>query len=233
MWPFVEFSNSLFIRFEIENNNLKNIDIPFTETVIGTERVEMLQNNFDSVFETSTYSSIIRTIEKFLINDISHEDVKASSGIIADHLLALYCLVKDGAPPPGKDGRRRIIKILIRRIITQQFILGIELDEFIPAVLESVVHQSSADQYFLQDTYAKIITYVQFEDHRYRKTLQRGFKQIMCLITQNAGQTLTPIQIQELRKYWGIPDALTRKILQADLLANGNLLESIHSRFVL
>lgn len=41
-----------------------------------------------------------------------------------DHLRALVYLAADGAPPPGKGGRRRLMRILIRKALAQMKVLN-------------------------------------------------------------------------------------------------------------
>jgi len=131
---FVEFANSLFICRELDEQSgcLRPMAEPFVETVIGTERVAMILQDVRSVFEIDSYRPIINTIHGFVRRpDLPESLVVASERVIADYLKALYILVADGAPPPGKDGRERIIKLLIRGLMTRQIVLGIQSQEFL------------------------------------------------------------------------------------------------------
>ncbi len=211
---FVEFSNTLFIEFEIDvkSSCIHKIATPFTETVIGIERVEMIQKNIDSIFETSVYQPVIEVINKYIARkDIAHGDMLMSQRIIADHLRALYHLVADGAPPPGKNGRQRIIKTLIRRIVTQQIVLGIEKKDFMPNLLDCVA-QNLSDVNGFQYNKEKITQFYSEEEERYFKTLQRGNSQIERLIYQNNGKNLSECQIQDLKQFWGVPEILARLV---------------------
>ena len=123
--------------------------------------------------------------------------------IIADHIKALYYLVADGAPPPGKDGRQRIIKILIRRIITSCIILGIEIESLIPMLIQNmsreVTLQSSGD--WLNN---RIVSYFSSEAKRFHKTIARGEKKLLQFLQENNGHTLSGDQIVMLGKTMGI-----------------------------
>jgi alanyl-tRNA synthetase len=124
---FVEFSNSLFISHEIDEQNigLHPIAEPFTETVIGTERVAMILQDVPSVFDIDCYLPIIDTIRCSVRKTDLPESIRiVSEKIVADYTKALYYLIADGAPPPGKNGRERIIKLLIRGVLAHQNILG-------------------------------------------------------------------------------------------------------------
>lgn len=214
---FVEFSNSLFIRFELDpaSNSLLPIRLPFTETVIGSERIAMLREGVESVFETSAYRPLIQAIRQYLPGGLGAGVAQLSGErIIADHIRALYRLIADGAPPPGKDGRQRIIKILIRRIITQKLIMGISAPTFIPAIIDC-----AATQFPFTDgdprVKEKLRNYIAAEEVRYRKTIRRGIDQIARLLDQNGQDSLTEAQILDLEQFWGLPQMLTHAYLQS------------------
>jgi len=134
---FVEFSNSLFICHELDSHGgpLRQAAEPFSETVIGTERIAMILQGAHSVFETDSYRPVIDTIHSFAhAPSLPEPLITDCERVIADYMRALYVLIKDGAPPPGKNGRERIIKLLIRGVIARQIILGIESKEFLSAL---------------------------------------------------------------------------------------------------
>jgi alanyl-tRNA synthetase len=110
--------------------------------------------------------------------------------------------------------------------------LGIVSDQFISAVLESIAIKSIVDPPLFPDAREKTISYFQLEHNRYRKTLQRGIKQIIYLQERNSVHALTMQQVQELSKYWGIPEALTRKILREDMRSDGAFRELANSHFI-
>jgi len=138
---FVEFSNSLFICREQDSQggSMRPMAEPFAETVIGTERVAMILQGARSVFDIDSYRPSIDAIHSFVhAPNLPEPLVVDSERVIADYLKALYVLVADGAPPPGKNGRERIVKLLVRGIVTRQIILGIQLHEFIPTLVDCI-----------------------------------------------------------------------------------------------
>ena len=173
---FVEFSNSLFICSQIGEsaNSFQLLDNPFTETVIGSERVAMIRQNTNSVFETEEYKPLLEIIHSF-VNEENLQALFPTSyeQIIADHMKALYFLVADGAPPPGKDGRSRIIKMLIRRVITQQIVLSIYSKNFLPEIINCISQLTPEN---VQDSWIKekLASYFSSEHARFSKTIKRG-----------------------------------------------------------
>jgi len=214
---FVEFSNSLFICLEQDrwSGELRPMAEPFAETVIGTERVEMILQGSPSVFDTTGYRLIMEAIDRFVsAPNVTEPFVTESERVIADHLKALYILVADGAPPPGKNGRERIIKLLIRDVVTRQILLGIRCPEFLPTIIDRIsrtVHKSV--QASPQDK-SRLITYFSSESERFSKTVQRGHNQLQRFLDENDGRTLSGSQIVFLEKRKGLPYLLTATVLR-------------------
>jgi alanyl-tRNA synthetase len=212
---FVEFSNSLFIKYQIDENNnaLTPLADPFSETVIGTERVAMILQGEESVFDIGSYSSIIDTIHRFVdVNGYDNSRVVASERVIADHMKALYLLVADGAPPPGKHGRNRIIKLLVRGVLTRQLFLNIASENFISDVLNCISDkfQKVSDSYAIQKRTEK---YCWDQRKRFLKTVERGHGKLLKMVEDNGGSTLSGAQVIELEKVVGLPSLLTAKAL--------------------
>lgn len=214
---FVEFSNSLFICREQDapSGSLRPMEEPFAETVIGTERVAMILQKAPSVFDTTSYRPIIETIHGFVqVSELQESLITESERVIADHLKALYVLFADGAPSPGKNGRERIIKLLIRGVVTRQVLLGIQSREFLLATTNRIfkttrrsVRATPQDMNRMMDCYSR-------ESRRFLKTIERGHCQLEQFLKENAGRTLSGLQIVRLEKKWGLPQILTAAMLR-------------------
>jgi alanyl-tRNA synthetase len=208
---FIEFANSLFIlyNFRPETNALTPMEDPYNETVIGTERVAMLLQDAPSVFDTQDYCRIIETIHQFVTNaNVPNDVMRESEHVIADHLRALYVLVSDGAPPPGKNGRERIVKLLIRGVLTRQILLGITAPEFLATGLVSVLEAiSKGNGYHASAPYTlkTLNAYFASESQRFYQTVKSGFQIMEKMLTNNQGQTLSGEQIVTLEKQQGLP----------------------------
>lgn len=212
---FVEFSNSLFINSEIMRNgkSIQPLTDSFTETVIGTERVSMIRQNVTSVFDMQEFKPILDALR-------GHSNCGISSGllitesekVIADHMRALFFLISDGAPPPGKNGRERIIKILIRRVITKLLLLGVNIMQCIPTLTISVAQIIPGKSREENERIGSLLTaYFQKEFHRFMKTIERGKSQLNQILEENKGCSLSGEQILYLEKQWGMPYLITAK----------------------
>ena len=212
----LRFSNSLFICRELDprSGSFRPMAEPFAETVIGTERVAMILQDKPSVFEIDSHRPVIETLQGFVGKpDLPESLIIASERVIADYLKALYILVTDGAPPPGKDGRARIIKLLIRGVITRQMLLGIESKEFLPTLINCIAKVVHTTVRATPEDEKRLTSYFSTESERFSRTISRGHRQLEQFLEENDGRTLSGTQIVFLEKKKGLPHLLTAMIL--------------------
>jgi len=212
---FIEFSNSLFISSEIdpEYNSITPLANPFTETVIGIERIAMILRNYESVFGIEEYRPILRTIDSHIfINDTEEKIINQSKYIIADHFRALYNLITNDAPPPGKDGRARIMRTLIRRIITRMLVLGIPPQDFLHTVARN---WQRIIPLHLRYEWAgnRFEEYFHSELHRYLQTIERGRRQIIRYLEASEDNIISSDQKLHLKKNLGLLPLLTSMLI--------------------
>ncbi len=214
---FIEFSNSLFICHQQDQSKrtLRPMDEPFAETVIGSERVAMILQEVASVFDTDQYRPLIEQIDSFVTKPkVNGSQTMESKRVIADHLKALYVLVKDGAPPPGKNGRERIIKLLIRGVVTRQLLLNIQSRDYLPALLKTIARLTNDRDHSSSEVQHRVMTYYANEAERFHKTIQRGQHKLERFLEGNDGETLSGSQILFLEKRKGLPHHLTAMMLR-------------------
>lgn len=215
---FLEFSNSLFITYEFTGDvgELVPLATPFTETVIGTERVAAILQNVSSVFEIAEYSTLIGLVKSYSeATDLPLNMVEESEKIIVDHAKALCFLVADGAPSPGKNGRERIIKLLIRRIIARMQILNISEELLWLPLLNTVIEQYELDTLTKNldlSLIEHLMEYIESEAKRFHLTIQRGYKKMAKAFLATSDSDIEE-QMVDLEKNWGLPLPLMIKWL--------------------
>ncbi len=211
---FIEFANSLFVRFELDEqtNHLRPMRKPFAETVVGAERLAAILQQKSSVFEIDSIAPLIETLRSFYNSEQSLiASPTISENIIADHLRALVFLVADGAPPPGKDGRQRLVKILIREMLTHAILLDLDLLTCLSDLIDTITTRYHLPQPHLPP---KLTQYIHNEAKRFDQTLQNGQRLFKKRLRQNRGSTLSGSQIVELEKQAGFPSELIEWQLQ-------------------
>ena len=217
---FVEFANSLFISAEVdrETNALHPLETPFNETVIGTERVAMISQNRASVFEIDCLRPLVDKVCSFGTWSKADASFKRATEIVADYVKALLFLAADGAPPPGKGGRRRIVKLLVREVLAQQRVLGIPSLDFLPELVQAIVALYGQRYPRLSSGRQRLLGYFASENARFERTLERGYRVLKRMI-ETEGRAPEVEQVIDLVKKHGFPLSLIQMELdQKELL---------------
>lgn len=216
---FMEFANTLFIshHYDPKTNELIPLAEPFTETVIGTERVATISQHAASVFDIESYRPIIECIRQCTPANHLPENLRtACEQVIADHLRALYVLVADGAPPPGKDGRERIVKRLIRGVLTRQILLGMDSQEFLPAALRQISCSFADSELAPASPDATLLDYFAAETARFSRTIKQGQRQLRQFVRRDRRQLLAGHEVVFFEKQCGLPRPLLDTLIEQE-----------------
>jgi len=220
---FIEVANILFIHAYIDEKTLAlhPLATPFAETVIGVERVAMVAQRLSSVFDLPPYADAIATMLRLAPSASGFAEFEQGARIIADHLRALLFLVADGAPPPGKGGRARIMKVLIRGVLTHAKLLALDQADLLPRLMELICVAHHCKVSTLEHTCSQVLTYIQQEELRFERTLSAG-ERYLRQVAQNRGNArISGRQAVECVKRHGIPlPLLEAKIAQMRMTLN-------------
>lgn len=203
---FVEFVNSLFIfiRVDERTQSLVTLDEPFTETVIGNERAAMLLQEKSSVFEIESIAPLVELVQSFYKRKSSDAvDCVKSERVIGDYIRALVFLTADGAPPPGKGGRHRIMRMLIRGVLTHQKVLGIADPNSVPSLMDATIELYQSDYPEVKEGRTRLLTYLTTEGERFEKTLSTAHRQLDRLIQRGGNGSISGEQALKLVKNHG------------------------------
>src|SRR5690606_34601335 len=146
----------------------KNID-----TGMGIERIALLLQGVDNVYETDLLRPLIDKAEELTGRSygVEHAD-DVRFRVIADHARTSAMLIADGVNP-GNDGRGYVLRRLLRRVVRSARLLGAEqpvLSQFMRVVSE----QMSPSYPELSTDFARIETVAVGEETAFRKTLATG-----------------------------------------------------------
>lgn len=159
----VEIWNDVFMEYEKKDGKVigklakKNID-----TGSGLERVTMVIQGKDNIYETDLLKPIIEKIRS-----LSTNQNQTSERIIADHIRTAVFMISDGVTPSNTD-QGYILRRLLRRAIRHADILGMgSLSNLVETVIS-----------IYKDVYdLKITDQISVEEEKFRKTLKDGIKQ--------------------------------------------------------
>jgi alanyl-tRNA synthetase len=213
---FVELVNILFIMYNIdeEMQTVEFLGSPFSEAVIGKERLEMVLEDVPSVYETTCIKPLVNHIQSFVRADkLHHRQANLHIRIIADHFRALLFLTADGAPPPGKGGRARLMRKLTRVLLSSITILDISEPFFLHSLSDLCVKTSPYFNNNLNKAKSILFLYIEEEQDRFNATLKKGFKKLDWLISNRSDAYISGAEIVDIEKNIGIPIALLRENL--------------------
>lgn len=210
---FVEIMNTLFITLHIDDqtSTVRPLDEPFAETVIGLERLAMILQGVSSIFDIDAIHPLIRHIQKFVKTaNLSLLDISAHERIIADHIRAIMFLTADDAPPPGKGGRARLMRKLIRETLTSQKLLEITDPAFVSSLVGVALDLYGPYQLKLLPTRGRVFDYVADESERFEHTLKAGYHQIDHILKNRDTMAIAGNEMIKLEKHYGIPFPLLK-----------------------
>ncbi|MEK7061842.1 MAG: alanine--tRNA ligase-related protein [Patescibacteria group bacterium] len=99
---------------------LEKLETPGVDTGMGLERLAMVVQKKENIFEADLFEPIIKLIPK--------EIEEKKRRIISDHYRAIFFLISDGVKPSNKE-HGYILRRLIRRIVAYEFINKLEFSE--------------------------------------------------------------------------------------------------------
>ncbi len=175
----VEIWNDVFMEYEKKDGKVigklsqKNVD-----TGSGFERVTMVLQGKNNIFDTDIFEKIIGTIRHF-----SKQQNTRAERIVADHLRTSVMLISDGVKASNTD-QGYILRRLLRRAILQSDALEMDKGSLVK-VAESVIETYSEVYPKVSDLQKEILGEIENEENKFRKTLQDGLKNFNKLAVSN------------------------------------------------
>jgi alanyl-tRNA synthetase len=196
---FVEISNSLFIENYIsDNNKLIPADTVFAECVIGIERLAMIIQRVADVHHVDRFNGLRESLNPHIPKRVV-ASIEGSINIILDHLSALDILVGDGAPEPGRGGRRTIIRKLARGAMTEMLLHGIHPKELFLSLQDRIQEKS--------------LKYLEAEYQLYERTLEKGYRRL-----RRNSNSYSEQMLKKLNDNHGLPIPLAKKYYRKNII---------------
>lgn len=214
---FMEVWNNVFTQFngdghggyeELEN---KNID-----TGMGLERLAVVVQDVDSVFDIDTMKAIRDRICELAHTEYQKEEEKdVSIRLITDHIRSSTFLISDGVMP-SNEGRGYVLRRLIRRAARHGRKLGID-GAFLAELSKTVIAESKDGYPELEEKKEFILNVLNKEEEQFNKTIDQGLSILtdMQKQMQEKGQKeLAGADAFKLYDTYGFPLDLTTEILE-------------------
>ncbi|HSF95690.1 MAG TPA: alanine--tRNA ligase [Thermohalobaculum sp.] len=169
---FVEIWNLVFMQFEqFEDGRRESLPKPSIDTGMGLERIgAVLQGKHDN-YDTDLMRALIEASAHASSSDPDGPD-KVHHRVIADHLRATSFLIADGVLP-SNEGRGYVLRRIMRRAMRHAHLVGVDaplMHRLVPALVRQM-GQAFPELGRAQEMIAETL---ELEEHRFRRTLDRG-----------------------------------------------------------
>ena len=212
---FLEIWNLVFMQFyqDLDGTRTplpkKNID-----TGLGLERLTMVLQGKESVFETDGFRPIIDRFAA-LAHTTYGKDVKTDTSlrVIADHGRALVFLAADGVLP-SNEGRGYIFRRILRRAVRHGKLLGLE-QPFLSEAADTVIQLMKGHYVELGLQRDRIVEILSLEEKKFSQTLNAGLTLLNNLLEdlKQRNQHVVPGEAAfKLYDTHGFPLELTQEV---------------------
>jgi alanyl-tRNA synthetase len=218
---FLEVWNNVFMEF-FQNPDGSRTPLPRknVDTGMGLERLTMLMQAADSIYDTDLYQAIIQRAAALAGTTSGvDEEHDVSLRIIADHTRGATFLISDGVLP-GNEGRSYVLRRILRRAIRNGRKLG--LDKPFLADMAGVVIDQFGDHYpNLRERRSQIERVLTHEEESFGRTLTTGMNRFQALAAHliEEGRSVVPGE-EAFRLYdtYGFPYDLTVELAREQSL---------------
>ena len=213
---YMEVWNNVFTQFNGDGKgNYEELENKNIDTGMGLERLAVVMQDVDSVFDIDTMKAIRDKVcemcgKKYRVNE--QDDV--SIRLITDHIRSATFLVADGVSP-SNEGRGYVLRRLIRRAARHGRMLGIK-DVFLSKLSETVINESKDGYPELDEKKIYIFKVLTEEENRFNKTIDQGLsilEEMKAELVKNNSKVLPGEDAFKLYDTFGFPIDLTAEIL--------------------
>ncbi len=181
---FLEYWNLVFTQYDLGTGDdgkptLTPLPANNIDTGLGLERMAVIQQGVETVFETDTFAPLM-ALGRELAS--SEPDIRALR-ILADHSRALTFLIADGVVPSNED-RGYILRRVMRRAIQQGRRIGIA-PGFLPTFVEKVIEVMGAAYPELHRERESILLWARAEEESFGRTLEQGTRLLEEIIERS------------------------------------------------
>ncbi|MDZ4725849.1 MAG: alanine--tRNA ligase, partial [Leptospira sp.] len=211
---YLEYWNLVFNQFnQTTSGELQPLKQTGIDTGSGLERVAMLLQEVDSVYDTDELKNIIQAIE-VLSGKKYDQFTKVNFRVITDHSRSVFFSIGDRIYP-DRTGRGYVIRRLIRRASLFARKLGIN-EPFLYKLVAKLCDIYSARYPELKNRATEIQNVIQKEEELFLNTLEVGLEELELLLSNLKSNNKTEVSGKEsfrLYSTYGFPMEMTRELV--------------------
>ena len=203
---FIEVGNSVFIEFIKTESGFKPLPNKNVDFGGGLERLAMIKQGKENIFETDLYINSIKKIED-LSGKKYRENIKAFE-VIADHIKgAAFIMGDDKGVAPSNVDSGYIVRRLLRRAVRFGRLIGIKDAGWTSEVARTVIKDYSDRYGELKKNSEFIFSEMGREEKKFHKTLAKGERLLK-------GENIDGRTAFNLFQTYGYPKEMTEEIAE-------------------
>ncbi len=214
---YMEVWNNVFSQFNNDGSGnyteliQKNID-----TGMGLERLAVVCQDVDSLFDVDTVMNITRKVTEITGASYgqSHK-TDVSLRVITDHIRASTFMIADGVLP-SNEGRGYVLRRLLRRAARHGKLLGVN-HPFLYEVVETVIRENEGHYGYLRERADYITRVVKVEEENFTRTIDTGMAIFSAKLAEHKAQNQTVFSGADaflLADTYGFPIDLTEEMAE-------------------
>lgn len=209
---FMEVWNLVFTQFDKdEDGNYNPLANPNIDTGMGLERLAVVMQGVDNLFEVDTVQNVIKHASDIAgVKYKTDEKTDVSLRVIADHIRSTVMMVSDGVIP-SNEGRGYVLRRLLRRAARHGKLLSIDR-EFLGELAQTVIDASKSAYPELEEKREYITMIIEKEEERFHSTIDNGLIVLNKYIEEaknNGVKTISGEAAFKLHDTYGFPLDLT------------------------
>ncbi|MGH7641669.1 MAG: alanine--tRNA ligase [Candidatus Dormibacteria bacterium] len=209
---FLEIWNLVFMDSEqLPDGRTVPLAHPGVDTGMGLERMAMVLQGCDSIFDTDLFAPIREDFANRSEHSAEIAPTQRDRHLrrLSDHARGACMLIADGLLP-SNEGRGYVLRHLLRRALVSSTNLGVAggLGPCVPVVVK-----------ILGDTYAELASgadrvraVIEQEEARFEETLARGSEQFESVVARAAGGLISGADAFRLHDTYGFPLEVTEEM---------------------
>ena len=204
---FLEIGNNVFMQYKKTANGFEELPQMNVDHGSGLERYAAALRNDSDIFNIDVFVEPKKTIERLSGKSygITDKDTYAYR-VILDHIRSATFLIGDDVLPGNKD-QMYFVRRLIRRAVRFARNLGVNVN-FTAIVAESFINIYKEEYKNLEERKSIIVTEIDKEESKFRKTLEHGIKEFEKL----SGSDISGMNAFHLLQSYGFPIELTEEL---------------------
>lgn len=204
---FLEIGNNVFMQYKKTASGFEELPQMNVDHGSGLERYCAALRNDPDLFNIDVFDKPKETIETLSGKKYGSDDTTTyAMRVVFDHIRAATFLISDGVVPGNKD-QMYFVRRLIRRAVRFARNLGVN-ENFTKEVGTAFIETYKNEYKNLEDKRETIISELDKEETKFRKTLENGIKEFEKIANRN----ITGTEAFNLLQSFGFPIELTEEL---------------------